>query len=148
MNTLVLLDAGPLDLITNPRASRENQECNLWLEGLLMQGVQVRIPEIADYEVRRELLRADKSAGIQRLNNLKYLGYLPITTYVMLKAALFWAELRKKGKPTADNKALDADVILAAQATMAEMEGYAVIVATTNVGHLSRLVDAKEWRNI
>ncbi|MEX2261699.1 MAG: hypothetical protein WD696_07095 [Bryobacteraceae bacterium] len=45
------------------------------------------IPEIADYEVRRELLRAGKEKGLGRLDAL------PITTPVMLKAAEFWATL-------------------------------------------------------
>jgi hypothetical protein len=66
----------------------------------------------------------------------------------MLKAAQLWAQVRKQGMPTADNKALDGDVILAAQASMIKDEGYEVIIATTNVGHLSRLANAKEWRNI
>jgi predicted nucleic acid-binding protein len=44
--------------------------------------------------------------------------YLPITTEVMLKAAQLWAQVRQQGKPTADNKALDGDVILAAQAIL------------------------------
>ena len=65
------------------------------------------VPEIADYEVRRELLRADKLHGIDRLNLVKTtFAYLPITTAVMLKAAEFWAETRKRGRPTADNAAL------------------------------------------
>ncbi|WP_254011876.1 hypothetical protein [Limnofasciculus baicalensis] len=106
------------------------------------------LPEIADYEVRRELLRAGKIAGIQRLNQLKaLLCYLPITTEVILKAADFWAP-RQEGKPKADSKALDGDVILAAQAALIAEEGNEVIIATTNVAHLSQFVDAREWRLI
>ena len=80
MSVVVLLDAGPLGLVTNPRASSESRNCNLWLERLILRGIQVKIPEIADYEVRRELLRADKFAGIKRLDDLqKYLDYVPLT---------------------------------------------------------------------
>jgi len=149
MSVVILLDAGPLGLITNPRASQETRDCNLWLESLVLKGVQVRIPEIADYEVRRELLRGDKFKGIKRLDDLQqYLDYFPLITKTILKAAQFWAQVRKQGIPTADNKALDGDVILAAQATIIKDEGNEVIIATTNVGHLSRLANAKEWRNI
>ncbi len=38
--------------------------------------------------------------------------------------------------------ATDADVILAAQATILSQSNDTVIVATTNVGHLSRMVTA------
>ena len=31
MSLVILLDAGPLGLITNPRASQETRDCNLWL---------------------------------------------------------------------------------------------------------------------
>ncbi len=107
------------------------------------------LPEIADYEVRRELLRAGKVAGIRRLDQLKTtITYRPITTEVMLKAAEFWAEARRRGRPTADPKALDGDVILAAQAVLVADEGNEVIIATTNVGHLSQFVDAREWQLI
>jgi predicted nucleic acid-binding protein len=107
------------------------------------------LPEITDYEVRRELLRVGKVASIRRLDLLKAaITYRPITTEVMLKAAELWAEARKRGRPTADPKALNGDVILAAQATLVVEEGNEVIVATTNVGHLSQFVDAREWRLI
>ena len=149
MSMVILLDAGPLGLVTNPRASQETRECNQWLELLALKEIQVKIPEIADFEVRRELLRADKFKGIERLNDLqKYLDYVPLTTQTMLKAAQFWAQVRKQGMPTADDKALDGDVILAAQATLIQDEGHEVIIATTNVGHLSRLAQAKTWRDI
>jgi len=149
MSMVILLDAGPLGLITNPRASQETRECNQWLESLALQEIQVKIPEIADFEVRRELLRADKFKGIERLNDLQlYLDYVPLTTQTMLKAAQFWAQVRKQGMPTADDKALEGDVILAAQAILIQDEGHEVIIATTNVGHLSRLAEAKTWRDI
>jgi hypothetical protein len=90
MSLVVLLDAGPLGMITNPKSSPENEACKNWLAGLAYHGVEVVIPEIADYEVRRELLRAGKDRGLGRLDALKgMLGYAPITTPVMLKAAEF-----------------------------------------------------------
>ena len=143
MSMLILLDAGPLGMISNPNASIVNRECYQWMESLILRGDEVLVPEIADYEVRRELLRAQKTRGIARLDILKdSIGYLPLTTLVMLKAAELWAQARSSGMPTADPKALDCDVILAAQAL--EANG---IVATENVGHLSRFVDARHWRD-
>jgi predicted nucleic acid-binding protein len=149
MSRVVLLDSGPLGLATNPRHSPDAYACNVWLSSLVSHGVEVMIPEIADYEVRRELLRADKLKGLERLDALKALvDYVPLTTQAMLKAAQFWADVRKQGRPTADDKALDGDVILAAQAALIGEQGHEVIIATTNVGHLARLVNAREWRNI
>ncbi|MBV9864881.1 MAG: hypothetical protein JO316_05995 [Abitibacteriaceae bacterium] len=157
MSLLVLLDAGPLGLLTNPHLSEQAELCNRWFESLLWAEVIVALPEIADYEVRRELIRASKTKGLQRLNELKEtVPYLPITTEVMLQAATFWAAARQAGKPTADNKALDADVILAAQALLApgllvpdeQAEDAEVMIATTNIGHLSRFAQALHWQDI
>lgn len=109
----------------------------------------VAIPDIADNEVRRELLRADKTTGLRRLDALKSsFRYLPITSDTMFLAARFWAETRRRGQPTADDHALDGDVILAAQATLLQQTGESVIVATTNPQHLSRFVDARLWAEI
>ncbi|WP_446348237.1 nucleic acid-binding protein [Coleofasciculus chthonoplastes] len=149
MSRVVLLDSGPLGMVTNPRATPISLECQLWFDSLESRGYEAMLPEIADYEVRRELLRVGKVASIRRLDQLKAaITYRPITTAVMLKAAELWAEARRRGKPTADSKALDGDVILAAQAILVEEEGNEVIVATTNVRHLSEFVDAREWRLI
>ena len=46
------------------------------------------VPEVADYELRRELLRMSASKQISRLDSLKAeIGYAAITTNAMLKAA-------------------------------------------------------------
>ena len=47
-------------LITNPKRAPESLACNCWLQTLIKAGIRVILPEIADYEVRRELLRANK----------------------------------------------------------------------------------------
>jgi len=96
MTKIVLLDASPLGMISNPSATPANLECYHWMESLLMSGYQIIVPEIADYEVRRELLRAGKTRGLARLDLLKNtLDYLPLTTAVMLKAADLWAQSQK-----------------------------------------------------
>ncbi|MEA2525462.1 MAG: hypothetical protein QOF73_2689 [Thermomicrobiales bacterium] len=68
MPRVVVLDSGPLGLATNPRGTEAAARCNAWLEDLLVRGTRVVIPEIADDEVRRELLRANKLAGVRRLD--------------------------------------------------------------------------------
>ena len=105
------------------------------------------VPEIADYEVRRELIRARRVTGIGRLDAfIAQVEYLPIQTAAMRQAAVFWAEARLQGRPTAPDPALDADVILAAQATTLDKAD--VVVATTNPRHLSRYVPAALWTDI
>jgi predicted nucleic acid-binding protein len=141
MSRIILLDTGPLGLITNPKLSPEVIACNTWLDNLTANGVRIGLPEIVDYELRRELLRAGKLTGLRRLNFfLHTLEYLPLTTNTMQLAAEFWAQIRQAGLPTASDAALDADVILAAQAALLQTLGDDVIIATTNVRHLERLV--------
>ena len=138
-----------LELITNPRISPENEVCRSWLASLAFNGAEVVIPEIADYEVRRELLRAGKERGLGRLDALKgMLGYAPITTPVMLKAAEFWAAARKMGRQSADDASLDADMILVAQARVLGRDGDETVIATTNVRHLALFASAHMWREI
>lgn len=149
MSLIVVLDAGPLGMASNPNASPETDDCQRWLEGLLLNGARVCVPEIADYEIRRELLRAGKIKGLARLDALKeMLEYLPLTTPAMRAAAEFWARARRQGRPATSDAALDGDMILAAQATLLELNGGQVIVATTNVRHLELFIDAREWQAI
>jgi hypothetical protein len=80
----VVLNAGPLGLVTNPKQSAASAACARWLQGLLSGGCRVIIPEIADYEVRRELLRAGKNEGLARLNALAtQIEYLALNTAAM-----------------------------------------------------------------
>lgn len=149
MSRIILLDTGPLGLLAHPRPTPASLECRQWARDVQAAGALIHIGEIADYEVRRELLRARKIRGVERLNGLKAdFGYVEITTATMLQAAAYWAQLRQQGLPTADNAALDGDVILAAQAALLLGIGHSVVVATNNVGHLARLVPADLWQNI
>ncbi|MEM6590475.1 MAG: nuclease [Cyanobacteria bacterium P01_C01_bin.73] len=143
----IVLDTGPIGLVTNPKLSSQGVACNQWLQAHLKAGNRVVVPEIADYEVRRELLRANKMKGLARLDSLcQRLEYLPITTASMRQAAALWAQARQQGQPTAGDKTIDADMILIAQAQT--LESIDVVVATTNVGHLSRFIAANLWQNI
>ena len=149
MTRLVFLDAGPLGLLTRSPQIPEAAACYAWLRARLAAGSRVLLPEIGDYEVRRELLRLQAHAALRRLDALHHeTVYLPLTTPVMRRAADLWAQLRQAGTPTADPQALDGDVILAAQALSVPQPGDTLVVATTNVGHLSRLVPAARWQDI
>ncbi len=68
----------------------------------------------------------------------------------MRRAAEFWAHVRRLGLPTSGPRALDADAILAAQASLLGSPGDLVILATGNLGHLARFpgIVAEEWEKI
>ena len=144
----VFLDTGVLGYITHPHGSKESRECTAWLLALLGNGARICLPEICDYELRREYLLGQRGNALKKLDALKTaIEFIPLNSSMMIKAAELWASLRAAGKPTADPKALDADVILGAQAiTLIGSANFCI--ATTNVGHLSNFADAREWRAI
>jgi len=145
--SVVVLDTGPLGMIVHPGGEQEVDACQQWLDDLLVQNRRIILPEIADYEVRRELVRMRKSTSLAALDDFAFvLEYLPLTTDTMRLAADLWAQSRQQGRPTADPKELDGDVILAAQALLLNLPD--VVVATTNVGHIARYVSAKRWQEI
>jgi len=145
----ILLDSSPLGTLSNPAQTPEVIAITLWAADCDDAGHKLYVPEVIDYEIRRELLRAGKLAGIAKLNALKAsLIYLPLTTEIMLLAADLWAQSRQRGQPTGDPKKLDIDVILASQALLLGVPPLDLIVATTNVGHLSQFVPAALWTDI
>jgi predicted nucleic acid-binding protein len=147
---IVLLDSGPLGLVPNPNFTPDSEECTQWFERVVREHHVVALPEIIDYELRRELLRGRMTRALSNLDDLhRRVLFVPITSPVMRQAAEFWAVARQRGMPTAADRALDIDMIRAAQTVLIEQEWQqAVVIATTNVRHLARFATAREWREI
>lgn len=135
MKVAILLDTYPLSKVTHPRIEPIVQE---WLLSMRKTGIVIRIPEIADYELRRELLRTNKQRSLERLDSLTKTGLIPLNTETMQLAAQLWALVRNEGKPTASPDSLDGDVILASQATLQLRNFDEVRILTKNVKHISR----------
>ncbi len=151
MARIVVLDAGPTGMASNDPILRSTTRCLAWLAALDAAGTDIIVPAIADYEVRRELIRAGATAGVARLDAFRGRStFLPLSDAAFRLAAEFWAIVRNLGRPTAHPHALDGDAILAAPASLCGAPGDLVLVATTNVGHLARFpgIDARPWDQI
>ena len=150
MNKIIFLDSGPLSLLAHRLDLLLAQECRAWMARHVRAGNRVLIPEIIDYELRRELLHAGKLQSVSRLDAIATTPdfYLPLTTPAIRLAADLWAKVRNQGLPTTNSQELDVDVILAAQVLITNANPLEKIVATTNINHLSRFVNADLWQNI
>ncbi len=141
---LIALDSGPLGDLINPNNHPDAVALRTWMINHLAAGDTFLLPEIADYEVRRNLTLqvlirprpCQSEAAIYLLDQLKAsISYCPITTDAMLKSSALWAEHRK-GAQIGDpqSKGLDGDVILTAQCMdEAERRGKPIIIATMNL---------------
>ncbi len=152
---IVFLDTGVLGLVTSPSNKGDARECKEWFYRLLARGIYVITSDICEYEVRRSLILASfintTVQGIENLDELQQvIDFLPLTKDVMQKAALLWAEARSQGISTADEKNIDADIIIASQWQLLteDFPGQYIVIATTNVKHLKRFTEAKLWKNI
>jgi predicted nucleic acid-binding protein len=151
MSRVILLDAGPLGLLTTPKKTSETRAITQWVIDIMAAGHRLIVPAIADYEVRRELERAGQRRGLAQLdafNLARADRYLPLSDSALRLAAQLWAQARNAGMPTADPKELDCDVLIAAQALTMRTSTLDLVIATTNVGHLARFVAADLWTNI
>jgi predicted nucleic acid-binding protein len=136
-----MLDATPLGKLARRKPKAEDYAR---LRALTDANVEVMIPEIADYEIRRSFLLHNLHESLRQLDRLnEELIYVPLTTSTMRRAASMWADARRAGRPTAADQALDCDVILAAQAR--EMSAQ---VITENAAHLSRYGPALSWTDL
>jgi len=151
MSLTVFLDTGPLGILTNPKRPPETVRALTWAITMIQARHRFMVPAIADYEVRRELERAGKLAGLAALdawNGATPERYLPLSDSALRLGARLWARARVTGVMTADPKELDADVLIAAQALDVGLAPADFIVATVNVGHLALFVPADRWENI
>jgi predicted nucleic acid-binding protein len=141
----ILLDSGPVGDLSNPNQhAPQSLAIWRWLRQQLAAGAAVYLPEIADYEVRREMLLRSNQRALRRLNALRgHVYFYTVNSDAWLRAAELWAVARHAARPAADPKALDGDMILCAQA-----EQLGAVIATDNVGHLARFVDARRWQDI
>jgi predicted nucleic acid-binding protein len=111
----LLLDTGVVGQICHPR---KHQEVRQWF-ALAVSEYDFLISEVADYELRRELIRIHASRSLARLDELsRELRYVPVTTATWRSAANLWAWLRRTGKAKAAEHGLDGDVLIAAQAAL------------------------------
>jgi hypothetical protein len=151
VSQVLLLDSGPLGLLTHPQRSAEVLAVIEWLTRCLLRGSRVIVPAIVYYELKPELLRAKRSVGVVRLDAFVAATpgrYLPLSDDALRLAAGLWAKVMK-GQPTADPKgARHRCVIIAAQALSFGAGSAAVIVGATNPRHLTRFITAKNWDEI
>lgn len=143
MALLIALDSGPLGQLAHPDPDRY-PELQRWFDRHIAIDTVFLIPEIADFEVRRNLILEQHERSLLCLEKLaNRVSYVPLNTDAMRLAARYWAQARRTGRSVGDPKELNADVILAAQATLAK-----AIVATDNVSHLAQFVEARPWATI
>jgi predicted nucleic acid-binding protein len=143
---LVFLDTKLLWLIVHPGGGADaNGLRNILVRRQEDTGDQVGIAEICDYEARRELIRKNATRQISNVDHFIQTNiYVPLDTDTMRDAAVIWANLRRQGRPTAADSALDGDVILGAQAIRQGLH----LVATDNLKHLGQICNAIDWRNL
>lgn len=156
MPLVIVLDTGPLSHSVVPFAGpgetpTVSQQCRQWLHDCETAGFLIVVPAIAYYETLRELERRRAFRKIERLKSFVFgqnARFLALTTAHLENAAALWGQTRRSGKPTASNDALDADLILVAQAHSMGLNSSEYVVATTNVGHMTRFVPCAEWTTI
>lgn len=152
---IVFIDSGVLGLLTSPNKVGKPRQCEDWLYMLLAKGVYVVSYDICDYEVRRSLLlevqRKPNLNSVKNLDELReIIDFLKLDSTVMFKAAEVWMEARLQGRPTADDYSLDVDMIIAAnwQLLKEKFSNRYLVIATTNVKHLSQFAEALSWEDI
>lgn len=91
---------GPLGPITHPQCNAEVVAITDWLSGCLKRRHEIIVPAIACYEMRRELLRANKTFSVARLEVFVKATpdrCLALSDPALRLAAERWAKSRQAG---------------------------------------------------
>lgn len=67
----LFLDSHPLSLLSKPNITPDVAAILTWFHSIRTAGHSVYIPEVIDYEVRRELVRSGRTLSVTRLDLLK-----------------------------------------------------------------------------
>jgi predicted nucleic acid-binding protein len=156
---IVFIDTNILGLISNENTLfEEAQQCKKWFSTLLRRSVRVITSDLCTYEEMRGLLSSsilnkEVAPGIKSLEFLRadgFLEFLPVSTEALDLAAELWARASTSGQTTRDEKDIDIDIIISAQYQLLrdEFPGQQVIMATTNLKHLSIFCEAAHWRDV
>lgn len=119
-----------------------------WYRSLTATDVVVVVPEVADYEVRRELILARLELSLARLAAVRAAArFEPITSEIMLAAARIWAEAKSHRAAHGGEGATGWRRHPPRHRSNAR-KGRAVMIATTNVRYLAQFADARLWSEI
>ncbi len=153
MPRAIILDTFPLSCISKSQGIviGETDQCRDWIFSCATAGNPIYAPEIAYYEVLRELERRganSQRAKLKAFCNALPNRYIPITTEILEASAILWGQSRNMGKQTSNDSAIDGDMILIAQALSLNLLPDEYVIATTNEKHLSPFAQASHWKSI
>ena len=81
MTKVVVIDSGPVRLLCRREVTPPVDACREWQVDVVAHHARIILPEIVDYEERRELIRLNSLSSIERLDSLTMLHEcLPLTT--------------------------------------------------------------------
>jgi toxin FitB len=149
MTGLIILDSAPLGFFCNPKNRDNYKKLSNFVKSL---NFSIGVPEIIDYELRRNLELENLQKSISLLSQFQQRRQLiSLESEDLIRAAELWAWCRKQGSTTTENKGIDIDVILVSQALSRKDFFNKVVILTIDTGDLSVFCDLGlhlwDWKN-
>ncbi|MEP7119886.1 MAG: PIN domain-containing protein [Byssovorax sp.] len=136
-----MLDTNILVRICLPTGNRDVQE---WFQSLLLRGAdapEILVSVLADYELRKTLIRRGASTSLGQLDSLAgSMTYVSVTAEAVRRAA----DLAARLSPEDRRQISDVDVLIAAQAELAG----ALLVTSDHRLRAMPEITAKDWSEI